>query len=70
MSFEQRAENVRAIWDSARQLEEQSKVLKKEWYLKTQQLQKECTHKFADGSSAWKHNYVYSDCTICGYSDL
>jgi hypothetical protein len=29
-----------------------------------------CSHKYADGTSAWSHNYAYSDCKICGYGDL
>jgi hypothetical protein len=42
----------------------------KEWFKLWQEREKECSHKYEDGSSAWRHHYAYSDCSICGYSDL
>jgi hypothetical protein len=58
----------------ARDLEKKAKADAKhfqdEWLRLYQERQKKCKHVFADGTSAWRHNYAYSDCVICGYDDL
>lgn len=40
-----------------------------EWLRLYYERQEKCPHEYADGTSAWKHNYAYSNCEICGYGE-
>jgi hypothetical protein len=50
--------------------ESQAKLMGNEWLRLRILRQRKCNHRYADGTSSWRHNYAYSNCVICGYDDL
>lgn len=50
--------------------EEMAEKIRNDWIATYRERQKQCNHKYEDGTSAWTHNYAYSNCEICRYDDL
>jgi hypothetical protein len=69
--------NIQSLTDEIEKASEQERYHKRmaeeegdRWLKLRIERQRQCNHRYADGTSAWRHNYAYSSCDICGESDL
>lgn len=58
------------LWQQIKDIERQLANLHKRYMELSKQTLDVCTHRYADGTSAWEDHYSYGSCNICGYDDL